>query len=258
MQTKHYPKAVLRIPNPPVDGGSMNMDGSKKMVWHTTETAPTGFYRTKVYYHIQVREDPATGKILWEQYIPFDRASRGLRNDQNTPLQTNRDGDVNINVAIVGYARNSPYMSNALMEAIAEFMVWAEEEWGIPAVFPYAFQGGEAYGENGVGRLEDDQWDEANGSLGHQDVPDGNTHWDPGKLPVNEILELVEGLKYMAKFVDVPEEHWAYNAVEWMAETGLTVGSGTIDGKPAYKPEDPVTRAQMAVFLKRFHDKFIA
>lgn len=189
MQTKYYPKAHVTITG--VDGGSMNRDGSKKLVLHTTETSG-GFYTRATYYHIQVWDD--NGTIRWRQFIPFDRASRALRNDAGTVLQTNRDGDVNINVAVVGYARHTPDMSDALLRALAEFFVWAEQEWKIPAAFPYAFQGGEAYGVNGVGRLKPAQWDAANGILGHQDVPDGNTHWDPGKLAVPKLQALIAEL----------------------------------------------------------------
>lgn len=188
----YYPKARLTIDRPG-GCGAMNKDGSKKVVWHTTETSG-GFYTKRAYYHIQLWEN-SSGVAMWRQFIPFDRASCALRNDSGTVTQTNRDGDVNINVAIVGYARNTPYLSNAMLDAIAEFMVWAEEEWGIPAEFPYAFQGGEAYGVNGAGRLTLSQWDTASGHLGHQDVPDGNTHWDPGRFPVEAILAKVEKLK---------------------------------------------------------------
>jgi hypothetical protein len=180
----YYPEATLRIPDPVVSGGRMNMDGSKKIVWHTTETPPSRFYRSNIYYHIQVRQDPTTGEVLWEQYIPFDLASRALRNDPNTPTQTNRDGDVCINVAIVGYAKDTPNLSDELLAEMAEFMVWAEKEWGVPAVFPWKFIGSEAYGIYGKARLSLSAWNHANGSLGHQHVPDGNTHWDPGVLPV--------------------------------------------------------------------------
>ena len=48
-------------------------------------------------------------------------------------------------------------------------------------------------------------------------------------------------------FYDVPTDHWAYSFIETLAENDITSGCG--DG--VYCPEDPVTRAQMAVFLER-------
>jgi len=46
-------------------------------------------------------------------------------------------------------------------------------------------------------------------------------------------------------FSDVPSSHWAYSYIEAIAKAGLT--SGYPDG--TYRPENRVTRAEMAVFL---------
>jgi len=46
-------------------------------------------------------------------------------------------------------------------------------------------------------------------------------------------------------FSDVPESYWAYDWIEGIAAAGLT--SGYPDG--TYRPENPVSRAEMAVFL---------
>jgi ELWxxDGT repeat protein len=48
-------------------------------------------------------------------------------------------------------------------------------------------------------------------------------------------------------FRDVTPDHWAFAAVEALAEAGLTTGCGT----NTYCPDDVVSRAQMAVFLLR-------
>lgn len=243
----YYPKAEITITG--VDGGPMNRDGSKKLVLHTTETSG-GFYTKATYYHIQVWDD--NGTIRWRQFIPFDRASRALRNDAGTVLQTNRDGDVNINVAVVGYARHTPDMSDALLRELAEFFVWAQEHWKIPAAFPYAFQGGEAYGVDGVGRLLPAQWDAANGILGHQDVPDGNTHWDPGRLPVPKLQALI------AELLTPPEPPEVTNPKGVMSMDAVTLtkhvtpdeirklaAAGLFEGNPEYwvarldQPESP-------------------
>ena len=57
------------------------------------------------------------------------------------------------------------------------------------------------------------------------------------------VLELVEP----ARFCDVPTAHWAWNYIEAIFDAGLTVGYP--DG--TYRPDNPVTRAEMAVFLKK-------
>ena len=56
-----------------------------------------------------------------------------------------------------------------------------------------------------------------------------------------------------ARFGDVPTDHYAYDAVEWAAETGITTGCG--DGTN-FCPTKNLNRAHMVTFLKRYHDKF--
>jgi len=50
-------------------------------------------------------------------------------------------------------------------------------------------------------------------------------------------------------FADVPQSYWAWEWIEALYQNGVTTGC-SID-PPMYCPEDPVTRAQMAVFLLR-------
>ena len=52
------------------------------------------------------------------------------------------------------------------------------------------------------------------------------------------------------RFPDVPPDHYAYEAVEWAAEVGVTTGYG--DG--TFKPEEPLIRRHARVFLERFYD----
>jgi uncharacterized repeat protein (TIGR02543 family) len=40
-------------------------------------------------------------------------------------------------------------------------------------------------------------------------------------------------------------------AINWMAKTGITVGSGSASGKTTYRPQDPVTRGAMAQFMHK-------
>jgi len=47
-------------------------------------------------------------------------------------------------------------------------------------------------------------------------------------------------------FEDIPSEHWAKDYVYALEESGITGGCGD----PGFCPDDPVTRAQMAVFIE--------
>jgi len=48
-------------------------------------------------------------------------------------------------------------------------------------------------------------------------------------------------------FNDVPTDYWAFSFIEILAASGITSGCGENN----YCPDDPVTRAEMAVFLER-------
>ncbi len=50
-----------------------------------------------------------------------------------------------------------------------------------------------------------------------------------------------------ATFSDVPTNHWAFQHVEALVDSGITSGCGG----STYCPDQPVTRAQMAVFLSK-------
>lgn len=54
------------------------------------------------------------------------------------------------------------------------------------------------------------------------------------------------------QFRDVPADNVHHAAISWLADQGVT--SGCNASGDLYCPEDPVTRAQMATFLKRFSE----
>ena len=67
------------------------------------------------------------------------------------------------------------------------------------------------------------------------------------------ILYRVSGEKVNAngtKFTDVPQNTWYSEAVSWAVANGITSGTSAT----TFSPNDPVTREQMAVFIKRYVD----
>ena len=56
-----------------------------------------------------------------------------------------------------------------------------------------------------------------------------------------------------ARFADVPAGHWAFEAVEWAAGAGVTVGYG--DG--TFKPQRPLSRRHAVVFMGRYYDEIL-
>jgi len=53
------------------------------------------------------------------------------------------------------------------------------------------------------------------------------------------------------QFIDVADSHLFHNDIDWMRDNGITFGCG--GGK--YCPDDPVTRGEMAAFLRRLSEK---
>ena len=65
------------------------------------------------------------------------------------------------------------------------------------------------------------------------------------------LVSAVAGAQIQQRFNDVPPDHYAYDAVEWAVDIGVTTGCG--DGTN-FCPNRNLTRAHMVTFLKRYHD----
>ena len=122
-----------------------------------------------------------------------------------------------------------------------------------------------------------EEWDllidvEVGGYLSYDALMSGwilGTAFDPGTAGTNFILidplmrianapgydleltseagALTTALPMSNQFDDVMPWHWAYSFIETLADSGITSGCGDT----IFCPADPVTRAQMAVFLER-------
>ena len=55
------------------------------------------------------------------------------------------------------------------------------------------------------------------------------------------------------RFPDVPLDHYAFEAVEWAAEVGVT--TGYTDG--TFKPERPLIKRHAVVFMERYYDEIL-
>ncbi|NLZ83807.1 MAG: S8 family serine peptidase, partial [Clostridiales bacterium] len=73
--------------------------------------------------------------------------------------------------------------------------------------------------------------------------------WGLPILPLTDKLEILERLrgKNMTKFKDVEDTRWSKKAIDFCVEKGLLVGFE--DG--TFRPDEPVTREQIAVILQR-------
>ena len=62
------------------------------------------------------------------------------------------------------------------------------------------------------------------------------------------ILGVAGGVVASDQFNDVPDDHPFHDQIGWMADTGISTG---YDGGTEFRPNNPVTRQAMAVFMQR-------
>lgn len=157
--------------------------GPPKGVLHTTEGssasgAIAAFKANNSWSHFLVHTD---GKI-W-QFINTNVAARTLRNALGG-VQTNTDWAIQIE--IVGFAAKIGLMPTAQHKALYDLMRWIETDSGVlPVAPPLPFAS--RYGQPGT-RLSSAVWDAYGGWCGHSHVPEGNDHWDPGKIDLLSLL----------------------------------------------------------------------
>lgn len=177
-----YSKATKSAGN---SSGSFVSGYAKKGILHTTEgasaTGAIGAYKTNNSWpHFTVDKD---GKIY--QHVGIDVASRSLQNASGG-VETNRGGAIQIEV--VAFA-SVPLWPVAQVNALKALMRWIEAQTGIK-------QYGPAFGSNNQAGLRNPLefsnafWKTFNGWCGHQHVPE-NTHWDPGAINLNSLVEKV-------------------------------------------------------------------
>ncbi|PSK93026.1 hypothetical protein CLV30_13153 [Haloactinopolyspora alba] len=162
-----------------------------KGLWHTTETGSWPGYSGGASAP-QLTYDPR--KREWRQHFPLNRSARALRNDGRR--QTNREDVVQIEIVCSSdesFAQQYGYphvteLSDGAIEDLAEYVAWMHREWDVPITaaenwLPYPA----SYGDTSA-RMSWSQFAAFQGWLGHLHAP-GNTHGDPGALPVDRIIE---------------------------------------------------------------------
>lgn len=63
------------------------------------------------------------------------------------------------------------------------------------------------------------------------------------------IIGVAAGAATTVRFSDVPEDHWASEAIEWVTDAGIMRARG--DNGTVFEPDKPVTRAKLAQILWR-------
>ncbi|MEU3962929.1 hypothetical protein AB0F42_24505 [Streptomyces buecherae] len=176
-------------------------------VWHTTEgtTVPT-YGDGAAAPTLTVLPDFPAKRLRWYQHFDIDQSARALV-DRAGGITTNRNNACQIE--LVGTCdpathqkwqaagRQHIYWPAAPDWALAEvgkFVRWLHEQHGVPMRStvtwrPYP----SSYGVSAPQRLSAKAFNEYTGHLGHQHVPEGNDHGDPGSLNFARVLEHAKG-----------------------------------------------------------------
>lgn len=179
----------------PSGGLGWAVDTADKLLLHTTEGATIegaiAAYRSHgAWPHLTV--DPLTRRIV--EHIDYNRAAGALYNGPD-PMEPNRSSAV-IQVEIVGRAANTHTYSDDWYRWLAVYVIRPLAQMlGIPKRCTrfYGAMHGTIAIETWPGRLWGQRWVTYAGILGHQNVGDGNDHWDPGFLNAEKLLTYAFG-----------------------------------------------------------------
>lgn len=174
--------------------GTMNGDGSRKILLHSTEGgtaegAIAAYRQHNSWPHLTV--DIPRRRII--QHVPLDEASRSLRNAAGG-VETNRDGTYLVQIELVGFAeRPHTIATDAGLEWFGrEVIAPIHNRTGVPIVSTVKWLAyPQSYGPSKV-RLTTAAWDAYSGVLGHQHAPE-NSHGDPGAIDIDRILAAAGG-----------------------------------------------------------------
>lgn len=222
MTTLRYPgatwKPTIGSDGKPRDGGSFEGDdpGVAKGVIHTTETGWLPSYSNPPHNTIGYRD----GDVSRWQHIEYDRAGRALVNLPGGE-QTNRE-DRTFQLEVICYSAKqfvtregrwwSGDLPDPLLEAVAEWMSFIEDEFGVEHQWPER-QALSSTQANAAGfRMSTYEWDKWPGWCGHQHVPE-NSHWDPGALEWDRLMAM-GGEQGYKTVLHVPDVDWAYGVTD--------------------------------------------
>lgn len=172
------PNATMH-PLPDRPGRAYRDTREKKMLLHTTEGSTIGgAINAYKRYPPHLIYDWGTREL--RQHIRLDFAAYALRS-------TDAENDGTVQVELVGFAAETPTWPPYALQRIAEDVLAP-----VHRLWPYELQAPlyddqDAYGTDGSTRMTWAEFDAYSGLVGHQHSP-GDTHWDPGKINIDQLL----------------------------------------------------------------------
>jgi hypothetical protein len=192
------------------DWGGDSME-SNTIVWHTTEGTSVPDYangagrKGALAPNLTAFPNFSTKRVDWYQHFGFDTSARALVHAGSVATNT-----LNVcQIELVGTCDPSthsrwtkagikhlyaPELPDWVIRDLAAFCAWAHDQHGVPLTSGVTFKSyPDSYGtDNGV-RMSDTKWLGFSGHCGHQHVPSGNVHGDPGLFPMQKILSAALG-----------------------------------------------------------------
>lgn len=221
---------------PGQDSGSF-VAAPARLVLHTTEGASAAgaiaaFKSTGSWPHFTV---DGARKIRY-QHIPMNLGARALVHAPGT-VETNRQGAVQIEM--VGFAAQTQDWTDDTLRWLA-VNVFAPifVATGISQIHP-GFVGADQSpsGVHAKQRFTEQGWAVFDGICGHQHVPCGNDHWDPGAFPIARLLTFLDS----PTPAPAPVQEDAMEIIKVTAKVTGTVDQLWLRQGPRYKhiPDEP-------------------
>lgn len=174
-------------------GGPYDDTTTPKLGWHTWEglswSGAEGAF-TKYPPHIGCKPPfPGVHDVGKRQYVPLNRHAYSFAGSES-------DDEYIIQVEVAGRAAETHEWSDQVCEWLAiEIVDPIEKAVGVPPiVVPVGFHGADEGIRPFIAskaspiRITAGQLRAFSGHLGHQHMPPPDTHWDPGRFPIDRIL----------------------------------------------------------------------
>jgi hypothetical protein len=176
---------------------------SNVIVWHTTEgTSLPDYSGGSMAPNLTAVPDFKNKRLVWYQHFDFDVSARALVHAGAVATNTLNVAQVEIvgtcdPKSHVSWTRQgiahlyTPELPDWAVRDLAAFARWAHVQHGVPLTSGLRFEAYPAsYGTGNGVRMSDSSWLKFKGHCGHQHVPSGNVHGDPGAFPMAQILVL--------------------------------------------------------------------
>lgn len=169
------------------------MGTCEKLLLHTTEGSGWPSYdggakAPQLTYHPKSH--------VWHQHFPLSRSARALQDPESTPVRENRDGVIQVEIICSSdpvFAEDHGLLyvadlDDQAIEDLGELAAWLHVNAGLvlaqaPVWLPYPASGR----SDSKARMSSAQFDAFKGVCGHMHAS-GNTHGDPGAIPINQIM----------------------------------------------------------------------